>query len=46
MREAATYAKEKGELIIAVEPVNRFETHFLNIADDGVRYCKDVGRAT
>ncbi len=43
MREAASYAKEKGDLTIACEPVNRFETHFLNIADDAVRYCKDVG---
>jgi D-psicose/D-tagatose/L-ribulose 3-epimerase len=43
MREAATYAKEKGDLKIACEPVNRFETHFLNIAEDAVRYCKDVG---
>ena len=30
-------------MIIAVEPVNRFETHFLNIAEDAVAYCKDVG---
>jgi len=43
MREAATYAKEQGDLTIVVEPVNRFETHFLNIAEDAVRYCKDVG---
>ena len=43
MREVAEYAKDKGDLIIAVEPVNRFETHFLNIAEDAVRYCKDVG---
>ncbi len=43
MREAASYAKEKGDLTIACEPVNRFETHFLNIAEDAVRYCKDVG---
>jgi D-psicose/D-tagatose/L-ribulose 3-epimerase len=43
MREVATYAKDKGDLNIAVEPVNRFETHFLNIAEDGVRYCRDVG---
>lgn len=43
MREAATYAKENGDLKIACEPVNRFETHFLNIAEDAVRYCKDVG---
>ena len=43
MREVAEYAKERSDMIIAVEPVNRFETHFLNIAEDAVRYCKDVG---
>ena len=43
MREAAEYAREHSDLVIAVEPVNRFETHFLNIADDAVQYCKDVG---
>jgi D-psicose/D-tagatose/L-ribulose 3-epimerase len=43
MKEVASYAKEKGDLVIAVECVNRFETHFLNIAEDAVRYCKDVG---
>lgn len=42
MREISQYAKEQGDLVIAVEPVNRFETHFLNIAEDAVRYCKDV----
>jgi D-psicose/D-tagatose/L-ribulose 3-epimerase len=43
MREVARYAQETGNVVIAVEPVNRFETHFLNIAEDAVRYCKDVG---
>lgn len=43
MREVTRYAKDKGNLIIAVEPVNRFETHFLNIAEDAVDYCRDVG---
>ncbi|HEY95496.1 MAG TPA: sugar phosphate isomerase/epimerase [Dehalococcoidia bacterium] len=43
MREAAEYAKSKGDIILAVEPVNRFETHFLNIAEDAVKYCKEVG---
>lgn len=43
MKEVASYAKQKGDLVIAVECVNRFETHFLNIAEDAVRYCKDVG---
>jgi len=43
MREVAKYAQKKGNLIIAVECINRFETHFLNIAEDAVQYCKDVG---
>lgn len=43
MREVAEYAKKKSDLVIAVEPVNRFETHFLNIAEDAVRYCQEVG---
>lgn len=43
MREVAQYAKEKSDLTICVEPVNRFETHFLNIAEDAVRYCKEIG---
>lgn len=43
MKEVAEYAKETGEVNICVEPVNRFETHFLNIAEDVVKYCKDVG---
>ena len=43
MRDVAEYAKEKGELVIAVECINRFETHFLNIAEDAVQYCKDIG---
>ena len=44
MREAARYAKETHpQLRICVEPVNRFETHFINTAKEGVRYCKAVG---
>ena len=43
MREVAIYAKGKSDIIIAVEPVNRFETHFLNVAEDAVKYCSDVG---
>jgi D-psicose/D-tagatose/L-ribulose 3-epimerase len=43
MREAAEYAKSMGEVVLAVEPVNRFETHFINIAEDAVKYCKHVG---
>lgn len=43
MKEVCEYAKQKGDLNICVECVNRFETHFLNIAADAVQYCKDVG---
>ena len=43
MREVAQYAKNNWDGVIAVECVNRFETHFLNIAEDAVQYCKDVG---
>jgi D-psicose/D-tagatose/L-ribulose 3-epimerase len=43
MREVCSYAESTSDVIIALECVNRFETHFLNIADDAVRYCKDVG---
>lgn len=44
MREVAEYALDVyPELKICVEPVNRFETHFINTAQDGVKYCQDVG---
>lgn len=43
MREIAVYAQETSDIVISVECINRFETHFLNIAEDAVRYCKDVG---
>jgi D-psicose/D-tagatose/L-ribulose 3-epimerase len=43
MREVGVYAKKTGNVVLAVEPVGRFESHFLNIADDAVRYCKEVG---
>lgn len=43
MREVAKYARDNSDICIAVECVNRFETHFLNIAQDAVQYCRDVG---
>ena len=43
MKEVGEYGKKVKGLSICVEPVNRFETHFLNIASDAVQYCKDVG---
>lgn len=43
MKKIAQYAQDNANVMICVEPVNRFETHFLNIAEDAVKYCKDVG---
>lgn len=43
MKEAAGYAGGQSDLILAIEPVNRFETHFINIAEDAVKYCKEIG---
>ena len=43
MQKVASYAKNQSKLILAIEPVNRFESHFINIAEDAVKYCKDVG---
>ena len=43
MQKVASYAKKASKLILAIEPVNRFETHFINIAEDAVKYCKEVG---
>ena len=43
MREVGLYAKDISDVDLAVEVVNRFETHFLNTAADAVQYCKDVG---
>ncbi|MFW6137813.1 MAG: sugar phosphate isomerase/epimerase family protein [Spirochaetota bacterium] len=41
-KQAAKYAAEKN-ITLCVEPVNRFETHFMNVAKDGVQFCKDTG---
>lgn len=43
MRNVAQYAAQRNDMVIAVECINRFETHFLNIAEDAIRYCDDVG---
>jgi D-psicose/D-tagatose/L-ribulose 3-epimerase len=41
-REASKHAKQRG-ITLAVEPLNRFETHFLNTTADAVQFCRDVG---
>jgi D-psicose/D-tagatose/L-ribulose 3-epimerase len=43
MREATSYAKKQSKLILCTEVLNRFESHFLNVAEDAVKYCKEVG---
>ena len=42
VRAAAGYAQEKG-IIIAVEPINRFESFLVNSADQGAKFIKAVG---
>jgi len=41
-RNVAEYAAEAG-ITLAPEVINRYVTHILNTAEDGVRYCRDVG---
>src|SRR6185503_11268641 len=43
LRKVAEYAKQTGEVVLAFEPVNRFETYFLNIAADAIKYCDAIG---
>lgn len=42
-REIASYARDQSDLILAIEPVNRFESHFINTAADAVRFIQAVG---
>jgi D-psicose/D-tagatose/L-ribulose 3-epimerase len=42
-REIAGHARETSDLILGIEPVNRFESHFINVAADAVRFIRDVG---
>jgi len=39
--EMAEYAGKKN-VVLAMEPLNRFETYFINIAEDIVKLVKDV----
>jgi len=46
MRDVAEYAdRQSPELIIGIEPLNRFESHFINVADDALKFIRDVGMA-
>ncbi len=43
-REIAAYAQQIApDLILGIEPVNRFESHFINTAGDAVRFIRAVG---
>lgn len=43
-REIATHALDAApRLRLAIEPVNRFESHFINVAQDAVKYCRQIG---
>lgn len=41
LREVAQVAGDNG-VTLAMEPLNRFETYFINIAEDAVKLAKDV----
>lgn len=42
-REIASYAQQRSDLILGIEPVNRFESHFINTAADAVKFIQAVG---
>jgi D-psicose/D-tagatose/L-ribulose 3-epimerase len=42
-REIAQYAASTSKLILGIEPLNRFESHFINIAADARQFIRDVG---
>ncbi len=42
-QEIASYAQAGSDLVLGIEPVNRFESHFINIAADAVKFIREVG---
>lgn len=42
LKELAAYAEKKG-IMLGLEPLNRFETDFINTVDQAIKMCKDVG---
>jgi D-psicose/D-tagatose/L-ribulose 3-epimerase len=43
LRAIAEYAASTSALVLAIEPVNRFESHFINVARDAARFIGEVG---
>ena len=41
--QAIAPVAEKHGISLAIEPLNRFESYFLNLAEDGVKLCEQVG---
>ena len=44
LKEVCGYAEDKG-IYLALEPLNRFETDFMNICSDAVRMIDEVGNS-
>jgi len=44
LKELGDYADEVGSIVL-VEPLNRYETHFINRLEQGVNICKQVDKA-
>ena len=42
-RKIAEYAQQTSRITLGIEPLNRFESHFINIAADAVKFIEDVG---
>jgi len=42
VRKAAAYAEQKG-VLLAVEPINRFESFLVNNVDQGLRFVQEIG---
>lgn len=42
-QQIAAHARSTSDLILGIEPVNRFESHFINTAADAVKFIQDVG---
>ncbi|HEX9048277.1 MAG TPA: sugar phosphate isomerase/epimerase [Verrucomicrobiae bacterium] len=42
LREVCRYAEDRGR-VIAMEPLNRFETDFINTCEQGLQMIEDVG---
>ena len=44
LKDLGGYAEEVGSIVL-LEPLNRYETHFIRSLNDGVEICKRVGSA-